>query len=411
MSVLDRPIEAVGCEEARVEHPGDRVGPADLLLLAVRLTVAAVLCMRFLTAVIVVGWVARWMARNIHRGWWRGSEARGDLRWRDYVAARSPTLPAGLTPRWLIHERAALIWSAPRRDGRPAGWVTRLARVPRVLLGGLAANVRVGVVMLLASLVIAAPGSFLMMAGWQYGWDISFHKVYEQAFTGRITFLIGMIAFVTALLYLPLACPHLAMSGRLRDVFQVRLVRGMTRHSRLGLAVYAAAVVMLSVPAYTAWIRIYGLPNEPAFAWLEDATPEQVRALRDGYAQNMTLLIAPAYVFVHLLAAAVYRRALPTAVAREPGLREELPPAIATSLERLELLSSATDRRRMFVVRAVLGTARRGWALTLWWIQLAFWLIFTAQLLVAQFLHAHPFLIWFNPWLLGLPCARWYASW
>jgi hypothetical protein len=380
-------------------------------MLAARLAVAVALCLHFLTAVLVVGWTARWMARNIRRGWWRRGPARDAIPWPDFAAEQGHASAAGLSPRWLVHERAVAVWDAPAPDGRPPGPLRRMARLPRVLLGGLAANLRAGLTILLATFIVTAPGAFLMLAGWQYGWDISFHKVYEQAFIGRVTFLIGMFATLAAFLYLPLAIPHLAISGRLRDFFQVRLIRALARNARLGLVVHAAAVVLLGTPAYIGWLRIYGLTNEPQFAWLQDATADQVIAFRDGYARNMTLLVAPAYLLVHLLAAAVYRRALLTCLAREPRSIDDLPPRILAPLERLELIPAPSTRRRMLLVRAVLGTARRGTSIVLWWAHLALWLALLLQMIVANFFHAHPFLIWFNPWLLGLPCPRWFASW
>lgn len=410
MTSLDCPTENPRPVAPSPPRSGDRVGPGDLVLSLLRLTVAILLCMQLLTAVLVVGWVARWMQRTIHRGWWRSSPSRSRIGWRHYATGLPASLPRGLTPRWLVHERARELWSAPRPDGRPAHWRTRFARLPLILFGSLAANARAGLTILLATALLTAPGSFLMLAGWQYGWDISFHKVYEQALIGRITFLIGAGAFIAALMYLPLAIPHLAVTGQLREFFRIRLIRRLNRHAPLGLTLYAAAFVLLSLPGYLAWVRLYTLIHEPAYAWLQDATAQQIQAFRESYATNTTLLIAPAYLVIHLVAAALYRRALPRCLVREPALRAELEPALAHGLEQLDLVEPTTGRLRLPLVRAILGTARGGWATALACARLALWSLLVVLMLVSQFLHAHPFWIWFNPWLLGLPCARWYPS-
>lgn len=392
--------------QAHAESRPTRHGVMAWASLGLRLIVAVFLCTRFVTAVLVVGWTFRWMRRNVLRGCWLKSSLRAQLPWPQFAAAQAGHVPIGLSPRWLVHENARALWNAPRPDGRPAGFVRRLSRLPRIALGGLAANLCLGATALLATLIITAPGSFLMMAGWRYGWDISFHKVYEQAFIGRITFLIGALAFVTALVYLPMATAHLAATGDFRAFFQARIVRRLNRHARASITLLVALIAVLSLPLYVAWVRVYTTTNE--FPALETASAEQLATFTESYVLNTAWIAVPAYLVVHLLAARIYRKALLPLLAREPALIAELPAALSDPLHQLGLVPGPSLRRRHFLVAAVVGTASRGTRTLLWMAQIALWLALLAQMLVAGFLHAHEFLIWFNPWLIMLPCPRWF---
>ena len=113
--------------------------------------IGTVLCTGPVTAVIALGWLTR---RQGHFA-------------RDRFGA------AEEGPGWLFGPREV--------NGRPTG---RLARA----VGGLAANIRSGLMALSALLAWTLPFTLLWLGAWWAGWENSFNKGYEQAFVGPSVF-------------------------------------------------------------------------------------------------------------------------------------------------------------------------------------------------------------------------------
>ena len=377
------------------------------LALAIRCAIGVWMCTQFLTSLILVGWTFRWMRSRAWQGWWKRGAAPEGSCFCDFACTLGPTLAGAYSPRWFFAERAAEIWAAPRADGRPPGFWTRLRRLPAILIGSLAANVAQGLAALACTLVITLPGTFLMLAGWKYGWDNSFFKGYEQTYIGRIVFLIGAFTFVGAMIYAPMAWAHMAAAGDPRAFFQGRLVRKLVR-ARLGLSTLLAALFVLgNMLVMVAWARIGGITSE--MSQIEDYTPTQLAAFTRGYVLNTCYFVFPIYVGLHLLAARVYQGALLKVLAREPRLADDLPPSTRDGLQALELIPTDPLKRRHPIVAVVLGTTKRGTNAVLWVALFVLWFMFVMQMMVMEFLHHHEFLTFLNPVLVHLPCPRWIA--
>jgi hypothetical protein len=379
-------------------------GLVTLLAVLARLLVAAFLCSQWLGALLVVGWTSRLVRLRTWRRWaGRGSDWPA-LR-RELVDDHGIELATGSTPRWLVAEDFRLRLSASTRSGRLPGRLRRVMRFPGLVLGSLAANLIEGLRVLFATATLTAPGCFLLMAGWKYGWDNSFYKGYEQAAIGPLTSILGILMLIAALAYLPAGWSHLAAAGRLRAFYDVRLLVHSIRARLASFVLFAATFSALTLPVTVAWVRVYAATNE--HPWLADATREQIDRFRESYVLNSALFVGPIYVALHLLAAACYRPGLLRSVRLRPGLVDDLPPTLRGGLERLGLLPSGEARRRHPLLSAVLATGRRGTNALLWTALVTLWFTFVAQLYVAQFLHFHDFLVWLNPFLVHLPCPRW----
>src|SRR3954470_13942028 len=97
-----------------------------------------------------------------------------------------------------------------------------------------------------------------MVFGWEFGWFNSINRWYEQYLIGPGSFLLGMLLFILAMFYVPMAQAHQAATGQARAFFDFRFVRRLVRARLLayvGLAILmwlASAVLTFAVLASAA---------------------------------------------------------------------------------------------------------------------------------------------------------------
>ncbi|MCU0829522.1 MAG: hypothetical protein MUE52_19590 [Tabrizicola sp.] len=268
MTALTRPAYGPG-RLARLGH------------LVLNAGIGTLLCTGPVTAIIALGWLTR---RSGHR-------------------ARSAFGAAEEAPGWILGPREA--------NARPTG---RIARA----LGGLAANIRSGIMALTALLAWTLPFTLLWLGAWWAGWENSFNKGYEQAFVGPSVFLFGALLAALILPALPLMLAHLGTEDRLSAAFDLRRLRGLIAQSGWRIPALSLVTLIFAVPFFGA----RGLITTST-AWapgIEDLTAEE---LADLQGQITLALAALAFVTVWItraLATRIYLRAAPRAAALKPGL-------------------------------------------------------------------------------------------
>jgi hypothetical protein len=243
--------------------------------------IGTLLCTGPVTAVIALGWLTR---------------RQGHLARDRFGAAEE-------APGWLLGPREA--------NGRPTG---RFARA----LGGLAANIRSGLMALTALLAWTLPFTLLWLGSWWAGWENSFNKGYEQAFVGPSVFLLG--AFVAALILpaLPLVLAHLAAEDRLSAAFELRRLRGLVAQSGWRIPALALLTAIFAVPFFGARGLITTATDWAP--WIEDLTPDEASALRGQIALGLAALAFLSAWTLRALAARTYASAAPQAAGLRPGL-------------------------------------------------------------------------------------------
>ena len=169
----------------------------------VDLAVGGLLCATPVTAVVALGWIARWMAA-IHHG--------------------------AVRPGWVMGPRGT-------------GLVVRV-------LGGLGANIRTGVRMLAGLAVWTLPFTVLWLGAWWAGWENSFNKGYEQAAVGPAVFLAGTVLALPLLTLLPYAVAHAAAAGRLAAFFALTRILHLARGAGWRGLVLAVLSVIVAVPLF-----------------------------------------------------------------------------------------------------------------------------------------------------------------
>jgi hypothetical protein len=263
MTSLTRPAYAPG-RLARLGH------------LILNSAIGTLLCTGPVTAVIALGWLTR---------------RQGHLA-RD----RFGTLDE--SPGWLL---------GPREKGR-------IARA----LGGLAANIRSGLIALSALLVWTLPFTLLWLGAWWAGWENSFNKGYEQAFVGPAVFLTGAVLAALILPALPFMLAHLGTEDRLSAAFELRRLRSLI------------AQAGWRVPALTLLTTLAALPIAGARGlittatdwapWVQDLSPDEAAALKGQIGLALAAFVFLTTWTLRSLAARSYATCAPRAAGLKPGL-------------------------------------------------------------------------------------------
>ena len=242
----------------------------------VRIGVAVLLCLTPLTAIIVMGWLMRAMAR----------ESAVALRQLEGPARRWPRPPL---PNLL---RA----SAPEAGGFWQRWT-----------GGLAENIRLGLASVATIAAGTLPFTLLWLLSWWGGWENSFNKGYEQAWVGPVVGLIGVAVALPLLTHLPMAVAHQAAEGRMSAFFAIGHIRRLISHVRWRYTALCLMIVLAALPLFA----VKGLP-----VFVENWSPgflgrnaEEIERFAAGYRFWGTLYLVLAVIFLRRAAARLYARA------------------------------------------------------------------------------------------------------
>ena len=190
--------------------------PLRLVGLLINLVVGALLCLSPLTAIIVLGWQSRRIAARTDMSFGRVTDQ----------------------PGWLLGPRGH-------------GWFVRL-------IGGLAANIRVGLVSATGLFLLTIPFTALWLGSWWAGWENSFNKGYEQSAVGPIVWFLGAAIALPVLAHLPLALAHASAERRLGAFFEWRRIRSVVRAAGWRVVWLALLSVFFSLP-------FFGLRALPVF--------------------------------------------------------------------------------------------------------------------------------------------------
>lgn len=367
----------------------------------IKLCVGVLLCFHYLGSVLVVGWTARLMRRRVLHHWWRRSPVANWQDFDQFVREQGHELPGTPLPAWFVGERIRRKIGEDRPGGRPPGWLRRTARIPGALFESLGRNLKVGLFTLGVTYAATGPGCLLWLGSWYAGWNNSFHKGYEQAAVGPLTGVLGTILFILAMTYVPMAWAHAAAAGDPRAFFDFGLIRRVCRSRPAIMALYALIFSLAQLPVSV--MKVLPLAFTGINPALEEAGPEEVQRILTIYHLACAAVVFSAYLMVHLLAARIYATSLTRLLARDPSLVTRLHPAIARSLDALELLPAAPPRRKHPLVAVVLGTGRWGTDLVFRVATFLLWFTVVAQLFVTEFLIYHPFVGWMNQPLVHLP--------
>lgn len=321
--------------------PSQKTGILDLAYGGIKnLIIGSLLCLTPITAIIVLGWLQRRM-------------------------------------RFVAHKRAEL-------DGERPSWVLgpRGFGIIVRLVGGLATNIREGVMAFFSLAIATAPFTVIWILSWWAGWENSFSKGYEQAFVGPALGLFGVAVFCLIMTWLPLALAHQAVENRTLALFEWHRVKSAVRHAGWGYPILAIATVVLALPLFAG--RAFATFASELVPGFDDMTGDEFQNIA-----NLLRLVLAVYVFVSLTILRGYAaRIYATAVMRAGNGRD-------ASLWEHSLIAKA------------LPYGRRSWLAshTIHLMVMFFvWLGLAGLIFVGQFLN-HDWFLWLtHPYFL-LPWA------
>lgn len=338
--------------------------------------VGVVFCMSWLTAFMVVGWTYRAMQRSAFKRWWKSTHPNAPSRFRHSEWAREQR--QSHWPNWLLGNR--------ERPKGPRGW-----------FGGIVANFRIGFLGLFNTTVLLCIPCGLILAGWHYGWDISFNKIYEQSTVGATLGFSGMFLFVAVMFYLPMAKARQAVSGDWKRFYDWRVNRRLIRRGTGGLAMLALAML----PAFVVVLFIKNTPFLYAYnpEILAQTTEEQFKILESHWFSTGFIVFA-LYLLLHLFAAHIYAGAMRRCLRRGELGPRDLAPSEFDVLDSLALIDGGPQSA---------GSPFKSWLLSLpgrcvcGTIVGLSYLAVGVMVLVAQFFMIHPIQGFVNQPLLQSP--------
>ncbi len=358
-------------------------------------------------AVLVIGWSYRLAQRAAWRVWWtRGGAGQGTF--PEFLAARAETRGCVSWPNWFVDQEARELW----RGRAAVAGVARVRLFLRVLFGSLAANFRLGLQGILNTWLLTLPACLLWLFAWYDGWNNSFNKGYEQFEVGPSLGVTGIVLFVAAMLYVPLAQARQAVTGEWRAFYDFGLVARLALRSWLGClflaGVYAAVsvtvTVLKTVPAFFPQMDPAQAAEVAALA--PELAKAKITGILNGYFWWAGWFVFPAFVVLRVLAARLYARGILR------GLREgwvspaELAGNERAVLERLQLVQPGARASWPKLVELIARTGSWGARIGALGALGFVWFLFVAQIFVAEFLKYHPQVGWLNQPLVQAPWFR-----
>ena len=251
-------------------------------------------------------------------------------------------------------------------------------------------NFKTGARAMFNTWVITAPACVLWVFSWYDGWNNSFNKGYEQAAVGPATGIAGIILFIAAMFYLPMAQMRHAATGDWRAFYQFRLVWTLIRRSWLQSLGLAAVIVLLSLPLTIMKTApgFFTSSGDPATALkMEQIPPAEALSHLRGYFFWCGFYLIPALILTKWLAARVYAGAVVDCVQSGVVSAEALHESEWKALHRLNLLQVRPRVERHWFVRTLAWVATRAGAITVGFALFFVWFGLVAQIYTSEFLH------------------------
>jgi hypothetical protein len=356
--------------------------------------------MSYFAAFAVFGWLTRHMQAVAIQWWWWQSRSRKHKSFAEYCDSLEPDAPRARAS-WFVRERPLAAINSPLPDNREPDFLVKAWRALGVPVHSMWQNLTLGFKGILGTFMLVGWGGLLMTFSWLFGWHNSFNKGYEIAFLGPLTGFSGLLLFIAAMYYVPMAQAHFAMTGEIRAFLDFRFVWKLVR-ARLF--------------AYTALIAMTGLafvPLEILIIWpkyIEQMNPGFYDLSVEEYGKylNQYFMFASVYLFVALfvlrhLAARIYASAVLAVLRRGDVLRSELHPKIGGWLDRLDVdvmpvlpggvLEEVLKKGGGWLSRRLLFT-----------FIFVVWFLVISLVYVREFLHYHPYLGFSNQALIQIPC-------
>jgi hypothetical protein len=362
--------------------------------------VGALFCQSILGSIAVIGWTYRLSQRVALRYWWARSEHKQPAtRLAHHLAAHDPAHEHLHWPNWLTAQNFR---DAIRRNPG-ASTSSHVWQFIKALFRSLGANVKIGLQGIFNTWVLTMPACILWLFSWYDGWNNSFNKGYEQAIVGPGVGVLGIMLFIAAMMYVPLAQARQAVTGDWRSFYNFSFVWRLVRRHWLACLILAGFTSLFFLPLVI-------MKTAPQFfgvdAKLADMTDQQIVQFLNRYFFACAFLVFPLFVVLRVLAARIYARGILHGVQTGEISVTDLAPCERLELQRLNLIQVNPPRSRHVLLRVARSTT----SLVLFgagiWATAFLWFTFVAQLYISEFFSYHGVFGWLNQPLIQLPWFR-----
>ena len=369
-----------------------------ILFAPVKLFWGMAFCQSVLGALAVLGWTYRLMQRSVLKRWWKssGSSARSGS-FGEFLAEDTRTCEHLHWPNWFLAQNFSdTVRRRSEISARPY-----IFGVLEALGQSLWTNVRLGVQGIFNIWVLTLPACALMLFGWYDGWNNSFNKGYEQFLVGPGVSWLGILLFIAAMLYVPMAQARQAVTGNWRSFYQFRLVWTLVRRRWLACFGLAALYAVCSIPTMILASVVMFLPNiNPKLA---DFTPAETIQVLNRFYFWSALFVFPVFVLLRLVAARIYGSTLLRALQSGAIAQDALAENEWQALHLLNLLQVEPPPPRHPVWRIVTWAGTRAGRITFGFLTVLAWFVFIVELYIAQFSNYRGATVWLNQTLVQLP--------
>jgi len=330
----------------------------------------------FILSFLVVGWTYRAAQRAVQTQWWKMSTINKDACFCEFAQLSSFHRGLGGWPNWILENNRE--WM--RVHKLPLG---KFRRYFKAFSYSLWLNLKIGVQAIFNTLVFTIPAGALMLFSWYAGWHNSFNKGYEQAPVGPLTGVAGIICFIAAMHYVPMAQIRQASTGNWRSFYQFRILWQLIRkrwHACLGLAILYTA---LAVPFTIAKTAPTFFSKNPALVALP---PVKALAFAKAYYFYTAFILFASYLLLRIVAAKIYASSVVACIQSGALPEDALAENEWETLHRLDLITVRPEPARHFLVRTItwcgtkLGRATVGVALFF------VWFFFIGQAYISEFM-------------------------
>ncbi len=355
-----------------------------------KLALGALCGMSAVLSLLIVGWALRASEREVVRSWWRRRpERRPRESFAQFAEASGRTVELAAWPSWFTGDPGPGVY----------GWRDRLWQRA---FGGLLANVRLGIQSAFNVAVFTLPGGMLWTFGWYAGWMNSFHKGYENYFVGISVFGVGIVLFIAAMLYVPMALARQASTGNWRSFYDFKLVWTLIQRRWLGQ--FILALLALGLGLILSVLRAIPQFLPQMNAHLADSTALEQLHWIERYFLATALFGFAAFVLFRLAAARVYAGALLEAVQRGVITQDQLADREWEILNQLGLIHQRPTPSHHAFFRLVRWLGTRVGRTVGGFATIIIWFLFVFNVMTVEFLNFHQAgRGWWNQPLIQLP--------
>ncbi len=367
------------------------------------IVVGTLFCQMSIVALIVVGWTQRYMQRCVVRRWYRIKKGKFLPReWEAFVGQDEELAYLKKAPNWFWRQ-PGVPW--PQKTPGVKGFMKLLGLRLVFPLHSFGKNLLIGFKAIINIWIFTMPACVLWLYSWHAGWNNSFNKIYEQAYIGPVTGILGIILFIAAMFYVPMAHTRQAATGQWRSFFEFGLVWNLVRQQWLSVIGLALLFSLFSLPlSVLKMAPVFMMQGDSNLATMSDL--ELLGFLR-GYYFFVGLLGFIAYVLLRVVSARIYAKGVIRCVETGNIKIGQLTSIERRVMGRLDVKPEAPKEPRHVVVRAGAWTGRRLVGVTGFAALVVIWFSFAAQIYVSEFFNYHPVRAWMNQPLVQLP---WYQS-